>query len=56
MTNRIIKRVYVDSSAVGGAFNQRLAAQTLPFWEAVEKCEITVILSDILDQEAKKAP
>ena len=55
MTN-IIKRVYVDSSAVGGAFNQRLAEQTAPFWDAVERGEITVILSDVLEQEAQKAP
>lgn len=56
MTNQIIKRVYVDSSAVGGAFNQRLAEQTAPFWAAVERGEITVILSDVLEREAQKAP
>jgi len=51
-----IKRVYVDSSAVGGKFNKRLAEQTKPFWNAVERGEIRIIVSDVLEQEVKKAP
>jgi len=51
-----IKRVYVDSVAVGGKFNRRLAEQTKPFWDAVERGEIRVIVSDVLEQEATKAP
>jgi len=51
-----IKRVYVDSVAVGGKFNTRLAEQTKPFWDAVERGEIRVIVSDVLAEEAKKAP
>ena len=53
-----IKRVYVDSSAVGGKFNKRLSEQTKPFWDAVERGEIIVIVSDMLDQEVenKKTP
>jgi len=51
-----IKRVYVDSVAVGGKFNKRLAEQTKPFWDAVERGEVRVIVSDVLEQEAKKAP
>jgi predicted nucleic acid-binding protein len=55
MINKI-KRVYVDSSAVGGKFNTRLAEQTAPFWNAVQRGEIVVILSDVLDGELEKAP
>ncbi len=55
MTNKT-KRVYVDTSAVGGAFNKRIAEQTRPFWDAVQDGKITVILSDILDEELRKAP
>ena len=55
-SNNIIKRVYVDASAVGGAFNQKFAEQTAPFWNAVEKGEITVIVSDVLEIEVAKAP
>ena len=51
-----INRVYVDSSAVGGVFNDRIAVQTKPFWNAVERGEIVVIISDVLTREAEKAP
>jgi len=49
-------RVYVDSSAVGGAFNKRIAQETRPFWDAVHRGEIIVILSDVLEKELQKAP
>ncbi len=51
-----IRRVYVDSSVVGGAFNKRIAEETRPFWDAVRRGEIIVILSDVLDDELKSAP
>ncbi|MGL6225408.1 MAG: hypothetical protein ACRC10_02140 [Thermoguttaceae bacterium] len=54
MTN-IIRRVYVDGCAVGGLFNQ-YAEQTKPFWNAVRKGEITIIVSDVFEQEVKRAP
>jgi predicted nucleic acid-binding protein len=54
--NKRIRRIYVDSSAVGGAFNKRLADQTRPFWDAVHHGEIVVIVSDILEKELQKAP
>jgi len=47
------KRVYVDSSAVGGKFNKRIAKQTKPFWDAVERGEIIIIVSDVLEQEIR---
>jgi len=48
-----VKRVYVDSSVVGGRFNKRLAEQTKPFWDAVDRGEIVVIVSDMLEREVK---
>jgi len=54
--NERIKRVYVDSSAVGGKFNKRLAEQTKPFWDAVESGKITIIVSDVLVDELGNAP
>jgi len=49
-------RIYVDSSAVSGVFNERTAEQTKPFWDAVEDGEVAVILSDVLEQEVERAP
>ena len=56
MINKIIKRVYVDSSVVGGAFTQRFARDTKPFWNAVQNGEIVIIVSDILIAEIEPAP
>jgi predicted nucleic acid-binding protein len=50
------RRVYVDSSVLGGKFNKRLAKQTKPFWDAVERGEVIVILSDVLERELERAP
>ena len=43
--------MYIDSSAVGGKFNTRIAKQTKPFWDAVDKDEIAIIISDMLEEE-----
>jgi len=56
MTNKIIKRVYVDASAVGGAFNQKFMEQTKPFWDAVQNGEVIIIISDVLQNEVDSAP
>ena len=45
--------MYVDSSAVGGKFNTRIAKQTKPFWDAVDRGEIIVIVSDMLEDEVE---
>ena len=57
MEERLKKlRVYVDSSAVGGAFNKRTAKETKPFWDAVQNGDIVVIVSDVLEKELQSAP
>ena len=50
------KRIYVDGCAVGGAFNQRFARETKPFWDAVMDGKIRIIVSDVLERELRKAP
>ena len=55
MNQRIIKRVYVDGCAVGGLFNQ-YTERTKPFWNAVQKGELTIIVSDVLRNEVERAP
>ena len=51
-----IQRIYVDASAVGGAFNKKFSQRTRPFWDAVQRGEIIVILSDVLKNEVDPAP
>ena len=55
MTN-LIKRVYVDTSVVGGRFDKEFAVLTAPFWNAVLNREITIIVSDLLERELEKSP
>jgi len=55
MTGRI-KRVYVDTSVIYGAFAQRFVQETKPFWDAVINGKIRVILSDVLEQEVNRSP
>ena len=50
-------RVYVDSSVIGGMFDENEhPAQTRAFWNAVERGEVVIIASDILDEEMEGAP
>lgn len=55
MTN-IIRRVYIDTSVVGGTFDKEFARQTEPFWRAVQNGNIRIIISDILRGEMQNAP
>ncbi|MDR0329059.1 MAG: PIN domain-containing protein [Planctomycetaceae bacterium] len=55
--NRKIKRIYVDTSVVGViADDESRRLQTKPFWDAVQRGEITIIVSDVLVDELKGAP
>ncbi|MDR2706762.1 MAG: PIN domain-containing protein [Planctomycetaceae bacterium] len=57
MTNRNrIRRVYPDTSVVGGAFDEEFRKQTYPFWNAVNNGEFHIIVSDILKKELERAP
>jgi predicted nucleic acid-binding protein len=52
----MIKRVYIDTSVIGGKFDKEFSADTIPFFESVEKGEIIIILSDLVEAELLRAP
>lgn len=52
----MIKRVYIDTSVVGGQFDKEFAADTIPFFEAVVAGKFMVVLSDLLEAELLRAP
>jgi hypothetical protein len=52
----MIKRVYIDTSVVGGYFDDEFSADTIPFFEAVKQGLFTIVASDLLDAELLKAP
>ena len=49
-------RVYVDTSVIGGKFDNVHALATQAFWDAVEKGDIVVLASDVLDEEVERSP
>lgn len=50
------KRIYIDTSVVGGQFDKEFSADTIPFFEAVTNRQIIVIVSDLLEAELLRAP
>lgn len=52
----MIKRVYIDTSVVGGQFDKEFSADTIPFFEAVVAGKFMVVLSDLLEAELLRAP
>ena len=50
------KRVYIDTSVVGGQFDKEFSADTIPFFEAVSKGQFVLIVSDLLEAELLRAP
>ena len=51
-----LKRVYVDTSVVGGNFDKAFAKLTAPFWDAVCNGRMIAVLSDVLADELKLSP
>jgi len=50
-------RIYVETSVVSGMFdNNTHPVKARPFWDAVRKGEIIIIVSDVLDDELQDAP
>ncbi len=56
MGKNMIRRVYVDTSVIGGQFDKEFDWQTEPFWSAVRRRDITIIVSDILRGKMMGAP
>ena len=52
----MIQRIYIDTSVIGGYFDEEFEFYTKLFFEEVEQGKFKVILSDILATELKGAP
>ena len=52
----MIKRVYIDTSVVGGQFDKEFSADTIPLFKAVENGQVIIIVSDLLEAELLRAP
>jgi predicted nucleic acid-binding protein len=50
------QRIYIDTSVVGGYFDDEFKDGTIPFFDLVNSGKITIIVSDILFAELLRAP
>ncbi len=52
----MIQRIYIDTSIVGGFFDEEFKEATIKLFERLEKREIIFVVSDLLDLELINAP
>jgi len=52
----MIKRVYVDTSVVGGYFDKEFSADTKPLFDNLNKGGVVLLVSDLLEAELLRAP
>lgn len=52
----MIKRVYIDTSVIGGQFDKEFSRDTIPFFEAVTNRQFIILISDLLIAELLRAP
>ncbi len=50
------QRIYIDTSIVGGYFDEEFKEATIKLFERLENTEIIFVVSDLLDLELIKAP
>ena len=50
------QKIYIDTSVVGGYFDEEFSKDTIQFFNRVKKGEINIIVSDILQAELFRAP
>ena len=50
------QRIYIDTSVVGGYFDEEFSETTKQFFERLENNEIVFVISDLLDLELTGAP
>ena len=50
------QRIYIDTSVVGGYFDEEFKEPTTMLFERLNKNEIIFVVSDLLDLELLKAP
>ena len=49
-------RVYIDTSVVGGIFDDEFAESTKAFFQRVDSGDIVLVVSDLLNAELLRAP
>ncbi len=52
----MIKSAYLDTSVFGGYFDEEFSSNTIPFFERIFEEQITVIVSELLENELEGAP
>lgn len=52
----MIQRIYIDTSVVGGYFDEEFKEATIKLFERLENNEIIFVVSDLLDLELINAP
>ncbi len=52
----MIRRIYIDTSVVGGQFDKEFSEDTIPFFNAVVNGQLIIIVSDLLEAELLRAP
>ena len=50
------QRIYIDTSVVGGYFDDEFSKDTIPFFESVSNGDFLIIVSDLLEAELLGAP
>lgn len=50
------RKIYIDTSVVGGYFDEEFKEDTFAFFERFERGEIIFVVSDLLDLELTNAP
>lgn len=52
----MIKSAYLDTSVFGGYFDEEFSSNTIPFFDRIFEEQITVIVSELLENELAGAP
>ncbi len=52
----MIQRIYIDTSIVGGYFDEEFEEVTTMLFQRLEKREVIFVVSDLLDLELINAP
>lgn len=50
------QRIYIDTSVVGGYFDDEFSGETIPFFECIADGQIIILVSDLLVAELSRAP
>jgi ribosomal protein L21E len=50
------QRIYIDTSVVGGYFDEEFKAETRALFERMKDKEVVFVLSNILEKELLRAP